>query len=339
MGERSTNLRARRIRQAARCVAGSAALVLVLSAQPSVQAQTNPPLLQRYLSDGADMTSVPKPGEPGSAWFSSGADATTLPKAGQPGSEYFSNGADAMSTRSSSLAEAYYSRGADITSAQPGTPADEYFSRGADAASAKPGTFADQYFSHGAELTTVPKPGQFGAEYYSQGADATSVSRRFEPSAVQPPAPSVEEASRAQMPNEQQSAPEQAPPREELGTEEEGAAEEGAAEEGAAESAEAPGEGEEQAATLTTAQEEPPPPPSGGRAIDGPASTSSQVTTRADGAPPRTHSGADIGALVSRDVLDVLASYTLASMITLVALPFVALLVAFAVRANVRRHA
>jgi hypothetical protein len=334
MSERLANLVARRIGQVARCIAACASLLLGSTAQPGAQAQTHPPEVQRYLSDGASMTTVPRSGEPGSAWFSNGADATTLPKAGQPGSEYFSRGAEATGTRSSALAETYYSRGAEVTTPQPGTPAGEYFSRGAAATSAKPGTVADQYFSQGAELTSVPKPGQVGAEYFSQGADVTSFSRPLELPPVQPPAPSQDEASPAQAPSEPERAPEQAVPPEQVGADEEGAGGEGAAESSAA-----PGEGIEPAATPTTAQQPPPPPPSVGRTIDTPASTTSGDTRPADGTLQRAHADAHAGTPASRDVLDVLASYTLASMLLLVVPLLAALLVAFGVRAYVRRHA
>ena len=332
MSERFAIPGARPVDQVARCVSGCAALVLMSSAPPDAQAQANPPVQQRYLSDGANMTTVPRPGEPGSAWFSSGADATTIPRVGQPGSEYFSRGADATSTRSSSLAETYFSHGAEVTTPQPGTPAGEYLSRGADATSAKQGTVAGQYFSQGAELTSVPKPGQFGAEYFSQGADVTSMSRRLELPTAQPPAPASteEQASPAQAPSEPESAPEQAVP-----SEQPDAGDQAAADEGAAESTEAPGE--EPAAALTTAQE--PPPPGAGRTLDPPASTTSDDATPVDSTRQRARADADVGTAGSRAVLDVLASYTLALMLALVAPPLLVLLVAFGLRAYVRRHA
>jgi hypothetical protein len=344
MSERSAKFCARCVRHAARRAAAGA-LLFALSAHATAQAQTYPPVTQRYLSNGADMTTVPRPGDPGSEWFSNGADATTVPKAGQPGAEYFSSGADATSTRSSSLAEAFYSRGAEVMTPKSGTPAGEYFSRGAETTSAKPGTFAGQYFSQGAAVTSVPKPGQLGAEYFSQGADATNVSRWFDVPAPQTPAAPEQEASEAQSPNEVEGAPAAAP-----SSEQPGASEQGAAEAGAADSVEGQGEGEEQAATLTAGQE--PPSPSDGRAIDSAASTSSPVTTSAGSTLQRARADDHVRTQAARaagskaatpsrwqTIRDVLGSYTLALVLVLIVVPLLALLIAFGGRAYARRHA
>ncbi|HKP57889.1 MAG TPA: hypothetical protein VJV78_14250 [Polyangiales bacterium] len=46
-----------------------------------------------YFSNGAAVTSVPAPGQPGAEYYSNGARATSVPAKGQPGYEYFANGA------------------------------------------------------------------------------------------------------------------------------------------------------------------------------------------------------------------------------------------------------
>jgi hypothetical protein len=165
-------------------------------------------------------------------------------------------------------------------------------------------------------VTHVPRPGQFGAEYYSQGADATNISRWYQmPVLQQTPVLPKQEAGRA-APSEVENAPEEAPPSAESG-----------AEEGAAESVEAPDAGAEQAAAPTPGQE--PPSPGDGRAIETPTRTGLQATTPAPASTP----------FQARPLLDVIASYTLASMVALFAVPLFVLLVAFGGRAYARRHA
>lgn len=320
MDERSHVLGARSLRRAIGVFTGAGALLFVASMQAGAAAQTPPPALQRYFANGADMLTVPKAGEPGSAWFSNGAEATAVPSAGQPGSAYFSSGADATTTRDNP----YYSRGAEVTSAQPGTPSAEYFSHGAEATTAQPGTVAGQYFSRGAELTTVPKPGQPGAAYYHQGADGLSMSRWFDVPTTQTAAASEE---RVAAPAERPAAP--AEPSEPPSAPE---VEEAVSPEDASQDAGAPVE--TQAARLTPEQSVSP--SSADRAIESPQIPSAQTSQPA--ASPRQPDHTDAATPLTRSVLGMLKAYTLASLLPIVAALLLAMLVVIGIWASLRRH-
>jgi hypothetical protein len=68
--------------------------LLYLSTVSSQPAASSSQDVGAYFRNGAAVTSVPSPGQPGSAYFSNGASVTSVPAAGQPGSAYFSNGAE-----------------------------------------------------------------------------------------------------------------------------------------------------------------------------------------------------------------------------------------------------
>ena len=103
------------------------------------EAQSYEEALSRYLTQGADATSVPRGKQPGAAYFSEGADRTSVPTSDEPGAAYFSDGADFTSVP---------------TGDEPGAA----------------------YFSDGPDLTSVPTSDEPGADFFSGGADATSVS-------------------------------------------------------------------------------------------------------------------------------------------------------------------
>lgn len=126
-----------------------------------------------YLSNGAQLTSVPARGQPGADYFSNGAQATSVNAQGA-NSAYFSNGAAATSVNAQSYA-AYFSNGAQMTSVSGAGPeAAKFFSNGAQVTSVpargEPGA---DYFSNGAQATSVPAAGQPGAEYFANGARST----------------------------------------------------------------------------------------------------------------------------------------------------------------------